>query len=188
MMRITAVMPESTLRADFHDDAQSAAARMDEETFRAFYDRTARLVWAYLCRMTGDNTLADDLLQETYFRFFRASGTYDNESHRRNAVFRIATNLARDEGRKRRRRIYVPVEGLDLQARQTSNQADHCTDLQRALQRIKPQQREILWLAYALGSTHQEIADIVGLSQKSIKSLLFRARRKVAALLRGERG
>jgi len=44
---------------------------MDEETFRAFYDRTARPVWSYLARITGDRALADDLLQESYYRFLR---------------------------------------------------------------------------------------------------------------------
>ena len=57
-------------------------------------------------------------------------------------------------------------------------------DLARALGRLKPQQREILWLAYAQGSSHAEIAEIVGVSSKSIKSLLFRARRKLAEFLR----
>ena len=60
------------------------ALQMDEDTFRAFYDRTARGVWAYLSRMTGDRRLADDLLQETYYRFLRASGSYADDAHRRN--------------------------------------------------------------------------------------------------------
>ena len=36
---------------------------MDEDTFRAFYDRTSRPLWAYLARITGDRQAADDLLQ-----------------------------------------------------------------------------------------------------------------------------
>ena len=77
-------------------DGESAAFVIDEDTFRAFYERTARGVWAYLARVTGDRQLADDLLQETYYRFLRAAATHDGEAHRRNSLYRIATNLARD--------------------------------------------------------------------------------------------
>ena len=59
--------------------------RMDEDAFRAFYERTARPVWAYLMRLTGDPHTADDLLQEAYYRFYRAAATHESESHRRNS-------------------------------------------------------------------------------------------------------
>ncbi len=48
---------------------------MDEEAFRAFYDRTARSLWFYLSRMTGDSQVADDLLQESYYRLLRSHGS-----------------------------------------------------------------------------------------------------------------
>src|SRR5215471_18909027 len=73
---------------------------MDEDTFRGFYERTARGVWAYLARLTGDRHLADDLLQETYYRFLRAPTHHATEAHRRNSLYRIATNLARDSHRR----------------------------------------------------------------------------------------
>jgi len=73
---------------------------MDEEAFRGFYERNARGLWAYLARVTGDREQADDLLQETFYRFLRAASTYESESHRRNSLYRIATNLARDARRR----------------------------------------------------------------------------------------
>ncbi|MEP6918987.1 MAG: RNA polymerase sigma factor, partial [Acidobacteriota bacterium] len=82
-------------------DAADVAFEMDEEAFRGFYDRTARALWAYLSRISGDPHLADDLLQETYFRFLRARVPHEGEAHRRNYLFRIATNLVRDAHRRR---------------------------------------------------------------------------------------
>jgi RNA polymerase sigma-70 factor (ECF subfamily) len=61
------------------------------------------------------------------------------------------------------------------------------TDLARAMARLKPRERDLLWLAYALGSSHQEIAASLGLKPASIKLLLFRARHKLATLLGGPR-
>ena len=55
--------------------------------------------------------------------------------------------------------------------------------MRRALGRLKPRERALLWLAYANGSSHAEIADVLGLKTGSIKLLLFRARRKMAAAL-----
>src|SRR4051794_8245631 len=83
-------------------DESANALAMDEDAFRLFYDRTARPVWAYLPRLTGDARVADDLLQETYSRFLRARTAHDSEAHSRNYLFRIATNLARDLHRRSR--------------------------------------------------------------------------------------
>jgi RNA polymerase sigma-70 factor (ECF subfamily) len=49
--------------------------------------------------------------------------------------------------------------------------------------RLKPRERAILWLAYAEGNSHREIAEVLGLRPGSMKILLFRARRKLAELL-----
>jgi RNA polymerase sigma-70 factor (ECF subfamily) len=170
-----------------------AVFEMDEDTFGAFYDRTARALWAYLSRITGSTDLADDLLQETYYRFLRAGAPYESDAHRRNSLFRIATNLARDGQRRRTRAHMVALPDDDrgsgeLAARvDVAGDAQRRTDLGRAMARLKPREREMLWLAYAQGSSHRDIAIALGLKAASIRLLLFRARQKLAGTLRGYR-
>jgi len=53
----------------------------------------------------------------------------------------------------------------------------------QVLQEMNPQQRSLLWLAYVEGNEHKEIAQVLGLKEKSIRVLLFRARQKLAELL-----
>jgi RNA polymerase sigma-70 factor (ECF subfamily) len=53
------------------------------------------------------------------------------------------------------------------------------------MDRLKPRERAMLWLAYAEGASHREIADILGLRPSSLKQMLFRARHRLADLLRG---
>ena len=183
------VMRETTLSDLDRERAAEAGASapMDEEAFRAFYDRTARQVWAYLTRVTGDAHLADDLLQETYYRFWRARASYENESHRRNSLFRIATNLVRDGGRRARRgHMTALAEDTQLVDAGTADRVARRTDVRRALARLNPSQRVMLWLAYAQGASHDEIAGILGLTRGSVKALLYRARQKMARLLGGE--
>jgi len=173
------------------DDA-AAGFMMDEDSFRAFYDRTARGLWAYLARLTGDRQLAEDLLQETFYRFLRAAATYDNETHRRNSLYRIATNVARDVRRRSLARAASVPAGDDIErvpSGQDAGAAERMADFNRAMSRLKPRERAMLWLAYAEGASHREIADVLGLRPTSLKPLLFRARRKLAELLgRAPRG
>src|SRR6185503_19518060 len=111
-----------------------------------------------------DRQLADDLLQEAYYKFFRAGGSFANEDHRRNLLFRIATNLANDAFRHGSRWKVVPLEDAD--APRVDGLAERVagrTDLARAIAHLSDSQREMLWLAYAHGSSHAEIADALGL-------------------------
>lgn len=186
-MRDVTLSDIERLRAQAID--ADAVFEMDEDAFRAFYDRTARPLWAYLSRMTGSGDLADDLLQESYYRFLRANAEHQGEAHRRNSLFRIATNLARDGRRRGRQAHLVALPGNDdgtpeLRAPgDAAGDAQRRTDLGRAMARLKPREREMLWLAYAQGLTHVDIAGALGVKAVSVRLLLFRARRKLAALL-----
>jgi RNA polymerase sigma-70 factor (ECF subfamily) len=172
-------------RTDVLADASTEFV-MDEDAFRGFYDRTARGLWAYLARVTGNREQADDLLQETFYRFLRADATHESETHRRNSLYRIATNLAHDARRQSLVRAPVVSVGDDIENLSSSDQAgatERGADVTRALSSLKPRERAMLWLAYAEGASHNEIAGAMGIRVASLKPMLFRARRKMAALL-----
>jgi RNA polymerase sigma-70 factor (ECF subfamily) len=172
-------------RAQALDDASVFV--MDEDAFRAFYDRNARGVWAYLARVTGDRQQADDLLQEAFYRFLRAAAPHETEQHRRNSLYRIATNLAKDA--RRRQLLRAPFHSAaDVErAASPDHPPEQSADVSNAMSRLKPRERAMLWLAYAEGATHRQIADALGLRPASLKPLLYRARRKLAALLGREK-
>src|SRR5277367_1867757 len=73
---------------------------MDNDAFAQFYERTARSLWAYLARVSGDPALADDLMQESYVRLLCAPRADEGEIVCRRYLFRIATNLLRDHWRR----------------------------------------------------------------------------------------
>jgi RNA polymerase sigma-70 factor (ECF subfamily) len=160
---------------------------MNEDEFRAFYELTARPVWVYINRMTGDGRLADDLLQEAYYRLLRTRATFESDDHRRNYLYRIATNLVHDHRRRPRadrepllddERDPAPEIGGGAE-----NRAARSIDLGRAMARMKPRERSMLWLAYGQGCSHEEIAEVLGLKTSSLKALLHRARRRLAGFL-----
>ncbi len=172
-------------------DEANAGFVMDESAFRDFYERSARGLWAYLARITGDRQLADDLLQETFYRFLRASRPYEDEAHRRRSLYCIATNLARDARRRSMAGVRAELAGDEIEgvpSGQNAEAAERGADLMRAMERLKPRERAMLWLAYGEGASHVEIAQTLGLRPGSLKPLLFRARRKLAELLGRETG
>lgn len=158
---------------------------LGEDEFRLLYDRTSRALWVYLYRLTRDTHMADDLLQETYYRFLRSPARYESDLHERNVLYRIATNLVRDS----RRRVQPPTVALDdtgqgaLAGVDPRPAAGDRTDVRRALAQLKDRDQQLLWLAYAEGSSHEEIASSLGLRTSSVKTLLSRARQRLAVLL-----
>ena len=166
------------------DTAQTAEPAMDSETFAGFYERSARPLWAYLARVSGDATLAEDLMQESYVRFLCASTPRDGEVAARRYLFRIASNLLRDHWR---RPGVVSIEELPehlLMGKDGSAEMDSRVTLGPAMARMRPRDRQLLWLAHAENYTHREIAEITGLGVTSIRLLLFRARKEMARQLR----
>jgi RNA polymerase sigma-70 factor (ECF subfamily) len=163
--------------------AESTA--MDEENFRLLYNRTARPLRAYLNATLHDRSLADDLLQEAFLRFLQADLPASmGDDHRKNYLFRIATNLMRDYLRSAKRKN---PEGWPFEARLDERVAQK-RDIHRIMEKLQPRQRELLWLAYVEQFSHAEIASMIGAKSQSIRSMLARARESFIHILRSRTG
>lgn len=152
---------------------------MDEQAFSALYAATARPLWRYIARVSGRQEIADELLQECYFRLLRSQRSDLALSDARPYLFRIATNLLHDLRRKGQE---VQLED-DADEPAMESKPENSLDTGRMLRRLKPRARQLLWLAYMEGMTHREIANITGLNVMSVRILLLRARRDAQALL-----
>lgn len=163
--------------------AQASEPAMNSERFAAFYEHSARPLWAYLAKVSGDPSLADDLMQESYVRFLCGNAPGDGEVESRRYLFRIATNLLRDYWRRPGATSIDDLPEHLFASTDSSEQMNSSALLEPALARMRPRDRQLLWLAHAENYTHREIAQITGLTTPSIRLLLFRARRKIARIL-----
>ncbi len=168
---------------------ETAGIPMTDETFADFYRSTARPFWTYLARVSGSDTLADDLAQESYLRFLCAKAPWqEGESACRRYLFRIGTNLLRDHWRRPSASSLenVPEHELPVIDPHDLEHLDSEALLKAGLAHLNPKERQLLWLAHAEGLSYREISAITGFSVPRIRLALFRSRHKLARCLRQE--
>lgn len=156
---------------------------MDKARFDRIYRDTAVQLRRYVGNMTGWSPMLDDIMQDTYLRLITKAPEHLTDSKLKSYLFTITTNIVRDLWRrgalKRRHESLLGDYSTAVQC--TDSVADRI-DLRRVMESLKPMQKSLLWLAYAEGRTHEEIAAITGVKKKSVKVLLFRARREFMRL------
>ena len=159
----------------------------DGDAFASFYERSARSLWAYLARVSSDPALADDLVQESYLRFLSSDRLEqflaEGEQAARRYLFRIGSNLLHDYWRKPQTATFEDTPEEAFACTDDSQAAEHRILLGPALRQLRPRDRQLLWLAYAEGYSHKEIAEATGLASASVRLLLFRARHRISKLL-----
>ena len=156
----------------------------NDDAFRRFYDATAAAIRAYLLRHCSDRDSVDDLFQITYVKFLasRMAKTPDAPAARA-YLYRIASNAIADHGRGLQKRDRL--EGPERQFMATRPIADiaDILALREGLRTLSLREQQMLWLLYAEGFSHKEVARIMSLNRRSVRVLAFRARRKLSAYL-----
>jgi RNA polymerase sigma-70 factor (ECF subfamily) len=163
-----------------------AAREGDRDAVRQLYDRYAPRVFAVVRRIAGDDELARDFAQEAWLRAIRALPTFRGDSRFSTWLHRIAVNAALEAARKadvRERREVMAPDPVD----DGGSSADPllARRLEAALARLPSGMREVLVLHDVEQYTHEEIAEVLGITAGTSKSQLFKARAKMREILRG---
>lgn len=147
-------------------------------SFESVYERHFAPLFRYVHRWTRDRDAAEDVVQETFVRYLLSTVP---ESEARPWLFRVASNLLRDDRRRylRRRRL-----GLKWASGRTempeSNEPDRAIETARvgdALRSLEERDRMML-LMREEGCSYHEIAEVVGVAPTSVGTLLARALRR----------
>jgi len=175
------------------DDAELVSAfveNADEKAFRTLVERHQERIYGFLLGMVRDPAVADDLFQETFVKAVRAmqrqKGSYTSQGRWLQWVMRIARNTALDHLRSRKRSrmrlVMENEEGLDLDQIVIDGEPDASDKLQRRQQaawlnacidRLPPEQREVVLMRHESELTFKEIAE---LTDCSINTALGRMR------------
>jgi len=165
----------------------------DHDAFAELVGRYRNQITSYIYRMTNDYDGAVDLAQETFMRVFRAASRYQSTYAFSTYIYRIATNLAISELRKRKRRRLVSLTGLltspDGEELMDFNppdgnplqdvvlvDAERRAVVKRAISTLPERYRAPLVLRDVEGKSYDEIAAILSTSEGTVKSRINRAR------------
>jgi RNA polymerase sigma-70 factor (ECF subfamily) len=146
-----------------------------------------RTIYNYLFRLVGDEPLAEDLTQESYLRAYRGLGKLPAGANHRAWLFRIATNAATDELRRRKRRPRVPLlSSLGLRApTESEDERLGRVSLDDALLRLPERHRAILNLFEFAEFSAPEVGEVLGISPETARKRRQRAREALSAILKG---
>lgn len=156
----------------------------DVKGFEQFYAATAPSIRAYLLRHCGDRSSIDDLFQTTYSKFLGSRMAKTPHAVEAKAyLYRIASNVIADHGRASQRAARFEASVAKPTVRTPSTTALESLELREALANLSTREQQLLWLIYAEGFSHKEVARIMELSQASVRVLAFRARKKLERIL-----
>lgn len=165
------------------------------------YHRFRRQVAANLYRVLGDRNEIEDLVQEVFVIAFRGLATFRHEARLATWLYRICVNVALGRIRSRTRRP-PPIGGLDLDhaahgatltdrpesPERALERRDDVARVYRALDRLAPKKRMVLYLHEIEGRDLKEIAYLVDANAVTVRTRLFYARREFYRALVDEGG
>lgn len=162
----------------------------DRDALAELYRQYQRPLFRFLCQLTPDRGLAEEVLQDTLVAVWKSAGTFGGRSQVSTWLFGIARRQAHNTLRRKGLNL-AGVDEIDQAADpgpppEELALARDC--LAQAVRRLAPLHREVLALTFVSGLGYQEIAEVLEVPEGTVKSRLFNARRALRLLLEEEDG
>lgn len=174
--------------------AQREDVRAYDELIRRYQER----IYATIYHMTSNHEDANDLVQETFIKAYKALKSFKGDSSFYTWIYRIAVNKTINFLKQRKNRVQMSLNDLDFNAehdpdlvslisektpRRDLNLAELQDKLNVAMQRLSEQHRMVVTLHDIQGLSHEEIGKIMGCNVGTVRSRLFYARQQLQAYL-----
>ena len=171
----------------------------DDAAFEEFVSTYEKKIYTLALRQIGNAEDAEDITQEVFLRVYRNIGSFRAESRLSTWIYQITMNACIDAARRRARRVEVtPMYTDDDSGEQTAIELPDESfapekvfertalrdQIKEGLTHLTEEHRRILILRDINGLSYTEIAEILSLSEGTVKSRLFRARDKMCTFLR----
>ena len=145
----------------------------------------------YLLGFVDDMLSAEEMMEDTFVRLGVRRPKYDAaRASFKTFLYTIARNVALDYKRRQRREISIETLGDVADERRDLERlyirSEERLHLHRAMQQLKAEYRQVLWLVYFENFSHKEVARIMKKSVHSIDTLIYRARNSLKAILEKE--
>ena len=174
---------------------ERARVRAEEETLAALVSEYAGTLYRVSFSVLRNAADAEDAVQEAFLRVLKHRDTLDEVRDRRVWLIRIVWNIVLDRKRRAKTRPetddvaelarVLPAEGLSAEDRAAA--AQHHAQVLKCVEMLPAKEREVLMLSAFEELTSVEIAQVLGITESSVRSRLFRARNLMAGLLGRER-
>ena len=173
------------------------AQRGDGEAFEEIVRANEAAVYQLALRRLGSREDAEDAAQEVFLKAYTSLQSFRGESKLSVWLYRITNNVCIDALRRRKETVSLSVEdadGAEAQLELPDERFDPAVlaarkDLReqvgKALMKLPPDAREILLLRELGGQSYDEIAQTLEIDVGTVKSRIFRARKKLCALCEG---
>jgi len=167
-----------------------------EAAFEILVQRYKNPLTNFVFRFLGDYEACADVVQETMIKVYRYKDTYSSVAKFSTWVYTIAGNLAKTEYRRQRRRNIISIsdygeDNKPYELPDESYRPDVATDsgikdeiIQKALLKVKETYREAVILRDIQGMSYEEIAEILGVNEGTVKSRINRGRAQLQELLK----